>query len=1342
MKDEGRMVGGAMQLNGARTISWTAELPEGLSPVEVVFGQDDTDAVGEVQVAMALTSARPTKAVMDAAWKTRGANNAMPVLVAAVQGETVWIYAGSGDVLGPVSAGAAARQLQSILDEPNVMAAQVRLTTVQRALSSGEAAGFSNQFLFASYHLRVNVPRRPDWAAAQTAAEPLLATQGKNLVSGLGFTTDPVSNASGSALVLRAASGSRRAIAVLLDESEHFDQKSPTYQLSPVAHGLELAGREEVPWLIVLRQSTLRLYPGRDGVGVGQRGQSETYFELDLAMLDPGYAGLLPLIFSADALEKGGSADQILDGSGRYAAELGANLRDRVYEGVVPALSIAIAQRLPQLGIHVDADGLKIAYALTLRILFRILFQAYGEDSELLPAGRNANYDANSLQKFVKENLTTDASDFGSASSVWFDLVQVWDAIFNGNGLWEVPAYGGSLFDPTTGEGALLKKLDLPDSVLGPALQAMLTEVTEDGTRGPVDFRSLQVREFGTIYEGLLESSLSLAEVDLTVDGKGAFVPAEDGDKIAAQAGTPYFHSASGERKATGSYFTPKIVVDHLIERSVEPALAAHLDKVKALVGEGKEREAAKLFWDFRVADLAMGSAHFLVAAVDKVERGMRDFLTVTDMPRVRAELARLAEKAREALGSDVEAADAITEAQLLRRQIARRCIYGLDINPLAVELSRLALWIHTFVPGLPMSSLDHGLVLGNSLTGIGTIDEALDALDPKRAPGQGTFFDDVILDELASAKTRLADFAAASEADKSEVEAGAKLLAEARAASETVRRIFDAAIAIRIGDVPPRAILTTEDLEELVANPAVVDAAERLSPAHMPYLFPEVFLRANAGFDVLVGNPPWEKLHVEEHSWWGLRIPGLRSMSQTQRDGAIMRLKSSRADLLAQYLNEIDIVTKLNRAVAAGPYKGLGAAHLDLYQPFAWRFWSLLRGEGRTAIVLPRGAFSGSALSSWRQEILLHGSFADLCFALNSGSWMFDMDSRKTVGLAVLERGNEHLARFSGPFASEAELLAGADQLSEVAAEEFLSWSSTAAFPLIPDPKSAQAFTQMKKSPRFDEVRAGWSFRPVQGDFNVTADKRKFEFDVLEPNGRIPILAGASFNLWDPDFGSPYAYGRVDVIRPALAEKMQRATRSPRSAYSGFTFDENSLPMDRARLAFRDMTNENNTRTTLVALLPPGSVAVHNAPLLVTRDGGARAEAFLLGVMASIPFDWSSRRWVDRHLTFELLAPLPVPRCVSGDSRSERVVEIAARLAAVDERYRDWADEVGVEVGSVNHGRTKIDLIAELDALVSLLYGLTEDQVDHIFKTFHRGWDYQPRLDAVLAHYAAWKDR
>ncbi|WP_434810131.1 Eco57I restriction-modification methylase domain-containing protein [Microbacterium sp. bgisy189] len=1338
--------GAAVQLTGARTIPWTTKLPEGLTPVEVVFGQDDTGDVGEVQVAVATATARPTKALMDAAWKTRGANTAMPVLVVAVQGESAWVYPGSGDVLGPAPVGSATRQLQSVLDEPNVMAAQVRLNTVERALSSGEAVGFSNQFLFASYHLRVNVPRRADWAASQAAAEPMLSKQGKELISALGFTADPVSNASGSALVLRAASGSRRAIAVLLDESENFDQKSPAYQLSPVAHGLELAGREEVPWLVVMRQSTLRLYPGRDGVGVGQRGQSETYFELDLALLDPTFSALLPLIFSADALEKGGSADQILDGSGRYAAELGANLRDRVYEGVVPALSIAIAQRLPQLGLRIDADGLKVAYALTLRILFRILFQAYGEDSELLPAGRNPNYDANSLQKFVKENLDTDAGEFGSSSSVWLDLVQVWDAIFNGNKQWEVPAYGGSLFDPATEEGELLTKLSLPDSVLGPALQAMLTEVTEDGTRGPVDFRSLQVREFGTIYEGLLESSLSLAEVNLTVDAKGAFVPAKEGDAISALAGTPYFHSASGERKATGSYFTPKIVVDHLIERSVEPALGAHLQKVKVLVEEGKEREAANLFWDFRVADLAMGSAHFLVAAVDKIERGMRDFLTVTDMPRVRAELARLADKAREALGDDVEAAGAITEAQLLRRQVARRCIYGLDINPLAVELSRLALWIHTFVPGLPMSSLDHGLVLGNSLTGIGTIEEALDALDPKRAPGQGTFFDDVILDELARAKTRLADFAAASEADKSEVEAGAKLLAEAKEASETVRRIFDAAVAVRIGDVPAQAILTTDDLDDLVSNPAVADTATRLSPAHMPYLFPEVFLRDNAGFDVLVGNPPWEEVMVEEPKFW-LRVrPGLLGLKPAELKAEIARLRVDRADLLAELQREVDAVDALRKVLLSGPYPGLGTGDVDLYQAFAWRFWQLLRDGGVLALVTPRSLMNAAGNGRWRAAVMPR-AITEVVTLTNSGNWVFEnVDGRYSFALSAIQRAERTggIIRMAGPFYSESEFIGQRDGLGELTFEALTAASGTAALPNLPDPASVEVFAQLRTSPRLDSRRTGWDFRPV-AEFHATNDRSTFDDGEFAP-GKLPVRGGAGFDLWTPETTEVYAWSAPATVEAALQAKRQRQVGLKSSAFFGkgstWSSDPATLPFRSPRIAFRDVTNATNTRTSIAALVPPNTLLTNAAPYVFRYDGDARAEAYLLAVLSTVPLDWYARKYVELHMNLHIFNALPVPSRPDGSLWARRVVEIAGRLAAVDERYRTWANEVGVEVGTANDAPTRSDLIAELDALVSLLYGLTEDQVKHIFKTFHRGWDYQPRLDAVLAHYAAWKDR
>ena len=233
---------------------------------------------------------------------------------------------------------------------------------------------------------------------------------------------------------------------------------------------------------------------------------------------------------------------------------------------------------------------------------------------------------------------------------------------------------------------------------------------------------------------------------------KGRWVPAKRGDEVVVPAGQVYFHSASGERKATGSYFTPDVVVEHLLDRALEPVLVDHLDRVQALLDKRDEAGAAAAFFDLRVADLAMGSGHFLVAAVDRIETRMRDFLTEHPIPPVTAELRRLQAKAEEALGDDAAVAD-IEPAALLRRQIARRCIYGIDVNPLAVELARLGLWITTFVPGLPMSSLDHGLVCADSLTGVGTLDEALEVLDPTSGQAQGSLYGERMLKELTEAK-------------------------------------------------------------------------------------------------------------------------------------------------------------------------------------------------------------------------------------------------------------------------------------------------------------------------------------------------------------------------------------------------------------------------------------------------------------------------------------------------------------------------------------------------------------------------------------------------------------
>lgn len=929
-----------MRLTADRIVTWNAQSAPAEVTVQKIYVGPDPVGLGGFQVAVAKAAAAPSRQVLRDLFVARKGKTQIQLVVAVVHDGTVHLF-GPDPQAQPIELPLehAERQLQSVLAEPDVLAATERWAGFRKTGESTGVPGLTNTGLFATHHITSNVPKRADWESLGNQARPLLSMRRKQLIETLGFQIQAGPNGT---LLLSSDGRSPRAVAVLLDDSEQFEARTQRFQLSPVAFGLAVASRQEIPWLLVLRKDQIRLYPGRDGVGVGSKGQAETYFEIDLSTIDDENAALLLLILSANALAVDGTAEELLRDSVRYATELGARLRERIYDDIVQPVAVEVAQRLAKnAGLKLDADGLSTAYHVTLRILFRLLFQAYAEDRGLLPSRRNEAFDANSLKTNARRLLDSDTQGFGDASTIWLDLVQVWNAIDQGNPQWQIPPYNGGLFSTDherSPEGALIAAIELPDRVLGPALKSLLIDVTDDGVPGLVDFRSLSVREFGTIYEGLLESSLSLAEEDLTVDGSGAWVPAAKGGEVRAQSGTVYFHTASGERKATGSYFTPKVVVDHLIERSIVPVLEAHLERIAGYLAKGDAVTAGREFFDFRVADLAMGSGHFLVAAVDKIEALMRTFLAEHTVPGVSEELLRLAGVAKAALGSDDVAKSEVDEVGLLRRQIARRCIYGLDTNPMAVELARLALWIHTFVPGLPMSNLDHGLVNANSLTGIGTIDEALDELQPNRLPGEIDLFDSILTDQLASAKTLLSDVANASEANKAEVEEGARLLGQARDAANTARRIFDAAVAARIGAIAPGGILDEASLHGVLGHAAVAETADVLQPAHMPYLFPEVFLRERAGFDVLIGNPPWEEIIVDTDEWWGIRIPGLRGLRQSEKAAVLASFRETRKDLEAAFVREQETVRGVRNALMRGPYPGLGSGNADLYQAFAWK--------------------------------------------------------------------------------------------------------------------------------------------------------------------------------------------------------------------------------------------------------------------------------------------------------------------------------------------------------------------------------------------------------------------
>ncbi|MXY02597.1 MAG: hypothetical protein F4190_12625 [Acidimicrobiales bacterium] len=244
------------------------------------------------------------------------------------------------------------------------------------------------------------------------------------------------------------------------------------------------------------------------------------------------------------------------------------------------------------------------------------------------------------------------------------------------------------------------------------------------------------------------------------------------------------------------------------------------------------------------------------------------------------------------------------------------------------------------------------------------------------------------------------------------------------------------------------------------------------------------------------------------------------------------------------------------------------------------------------------------------------------------------------------------------------------------------------------------------------------------------------------EPDGYWPVYKGASFDLWNPDTGNYYASVDARSITRHLQEKRQKQHRTSSSPFSEFSTehieDPETLPCLRPRIAFRDITNSTNTRTVVAALVPGEVVITNKGPYLLWPHGEPIDAAYVLGVLSSMVLDWYARRVVELSLNFHILNSFPLPDPEPGHPVRDRVVEIAGRLAAVDERFAEWAAEVGVPVGSANDEATKQDLIHELDACVAHLYGLDEDDLEVIYTTFDekRPDRYRDRLAAVLDHF------
>ena len=389
---------------------------------------------------------------------------------------------------------------------------------------------------------------------------------------------------------------------------------------------------------------------------------------------------------------------------------------------------------------------------------------------------------------------------------------------------------------------------------------------------------------------------------------------------------------------------------------------------------------------------------------------------------------------------------------------------------------------------------------------------------------------------------------------------------------------------------------------------------------------------------------------------------------------------------------------------------------------------------------------------------LLEGGKFNDLTFLVNNRNWVFpDIHPQYTIVLASFEKtapDKDTELPLRGPYPNKQAFEKGVTREPHYfAVEDAKNWTGSATFPVLPaEPASVEAFGVLADTPNLDYNDGEWRVVP-NTEVHATSDKKKddgtqlMHFTDDPPDSFLPVYKGGSYYIWEADTGERYAWVDPDVMIDHVQEKRENSYQyaGSRSAFSEFSeewvHDKETLPCFAPRISFRDVARANDTRTTIPALVPPNVILTHTAPYFIWPRGDERDEAYLLGILSSIPLDWYSRRFVENHLTYHILNAFPVPRPGRDDRLRQRVVNLSGRLAAIDERYADWAEAVGVEHGPLDE-ETKQEKIYELDAVVAHLYGLTREHVEVIFETFHDGWNYEERLERVLDYYESWGDR
>lgn len=1082
----------------------------------------------------------------------------------------------------------------------------------------------------------------------------------------------------------------------------------------------ELLNRsDELLWGIVSNGLQLRLL--RDNSSLTR----QAFVEFDLEQMLEGdvYSdfALLWMLCHASRVEGERPHECWLESWSQEAQKQGTRALEGLRTGVEEAIS-ALGSGFLRPGRNVELKAALRSGELTaqdyyrelLRLVYRLLSLFVAEDRKLLhhpDAQEQAReryaewYSTQRLRRLAERRRGTKHGD------LWESLQLVMRSLGEDDGCpaLGLPALGSFLWSPDA-----ISHLDgatLPNGALLDAVRALAT-VRDGKVLRSVDYRNLGAEELGSVYESLLE-----LHPELDVDA-GTFA-------LTTMAGN--------ERKTTGSYYTPTSLISCLLDSALDPVLDEAARKGEAAILE------------LKVCDPACGSGHFLVAAAHRIAKRLASVRTGDEEPSPEATRVAL-------------------------RDVVSRCLYGVDVNPMAVELCKVSLWMEALDPGRPLNFLEAHVKCGNSLLGTtialmneGVPDDAFKALEgddkevakalrkQNRSEREGQLtLEDLTgglvesLEAEAEALEETADDTPEALHEKERRFAAIGAL-EAYARARLSADAWCAAFVQRKTTGAPR--ITTGVVRRVASGGGVPDdvademrwLAREYGFFHWEVEFPQVFGRDVGGFDVVLGNPPWERVKLHEKEFFASypEIAGARNAAA--RKALIAALEEDDPPLHASWLAALRKADGESHLVrVSGRYPLCGRGDINTYSIFAELMRSLLAFRGRVGCIVPTGIATDATTQFFFRDLVDSGTLVSLLGFENEAFIFRDIHHATKFCLLTIGGSASQIA--------ETDFVFFARQASHLAdPERHFTLSSDDIALLNPNTRTCPTFRWRRDA---ELTKAIYGRVPVfvrDGDpngnpwgvsfmsmFHMTNDSHLFRSD--QTAGRLPLYEAKMAHQFDHRFGTYEGQTEAQANQGALPQSTDEQRTDPdyepqpRWWVDGLEVEAklNGRWERQWLLGWRDITSSVTARTVIVSALP--RVAVGNKFPLVFPSRGE--SDWLLAALDSFVFDYATRqKLAGNSLNYFVVEQLPVLSPAAFDDslpwETERSAASWVRPRVLELVYSagdmaSFAHDHGYDGPPFRWDPERRALLrAELDAAFFNFYGLARDDVDYVMDTF-----------------------